>query len=97
MVSRKAISISEPTNICNENGVVVVEITVDDTGKVTKATAGLKGTTNTSKCLFEQAEKSALNALFDKYETLNKNVNSSLGQLVKLMNTKQKGKIIYNY
>lgn len=52
---------------CNEEGLVVVEIRVDRSGKVTKATPGIKGTTGTS-CLFEAARKTALSFKFSPNE-----------------------------
>ena len=48
---------------CNEEGLVVVEIRVNKSGKVVKATPGIKGTTGTS-CLFEAARKTALSFKF---------------------------------
>lgn len=45
---------------CNEEGIVVVSIEVDNTGKVIKATAGVKGSTNTAKCLLDPAKAAAL-------------------------------------
>ncbi|WP_439153157.1 energy transducer TonB [Winogradskyella sp.] len=48
---------------CNEEGLVVVEIRVNRSGKVIKATPGIKGTTGTS-CLFEAARKTALSFKF---------------------------------
>ena len=45
---------------CNEYGKVVVKIEVDKTGKVTRATPGVKGTTNSAPCLLAPAKKSAL-------------------------------------
>lgn len=48
---------------CNEEGLVVVEIRVNKSGKVVKATPGIKGTTGTS-CLFEAAKKTALSFRF---------------------------------
>jgi outer membrane biosynthesis protein TonB len=45
---------------CNEEGIVVVRIEVDKSGKVTKATAGVKGSTNTSPCLLKPAKDAAL-------------------------------------
>ncbi|MGA1226107.1 MAG: energy transducer TonB [Tamlana sp.] len=57
---------------CNEEGLVVVEIRVDRSGKVIKATPGIKGTTGTS-CLFEAARKTALSFKF----TPNKNAPST--------------------
>lgn len=45
---------------CNEEGTVVVSIEVDKTGKVIKAIAGIKGTTNSSPCLLAPAKKAAM-------------------------------------
>ncbi|MCR9227180.1 MAG: energy transducer TonB [Flavobacteriaceae bacterium] len=45
---------------CNEEGRVVVRITVDRSGKVIKAEPGVKGTTNNAPCLLEPARKTAL-------------------------------------
>jgi hypothetical protein len=44
---------------CNEEGRVVVKITVDRNGKVIDATPGVKGTTNNDPCLLEPARKTA--------------------------------------
>ncbi len=44
---------------CNEEGRVVVKITVDRNGKVINATPGVKGTTNNHPCLLEPARKTA--------------------------------------
>jgi len=44
---------------CNEEGRVVVQITVDRSGKVISATPGVKGTTNTNPCLMKPAELTA--------------------------------------
>lgn len=45
---------------CNEEGIVVVKIEVDKLGNVVKATAGVKGSTNTSPCLLKPAKEAAL-------------------------------------
>tara|TARA_B100000949_G_C14230429_1_gene428684 strand:- start:434 stop:1312 length:879 start_codon:yes stop_codon:yes gene_type:complete len=45
---------------CNEEGRVVVRITVDRSGKVVKAEPGVKGTTNNAPCLLEPARKTAM-------------------------------------
>lgn len=44
---------------CNEEGRVVVEILVDRSGKVIKATPGVKGTLNSAKCLLDAAKETA--------------------------------------
>lgn len=48
-----------------EEGVVVVEIIVDETGKVIKATAGQRGSTTTSSLLFGKARQAAYQAKFN--------------------------------
>ena len=50
---------------CNEEGRVVVKITVNKNGKVIKAQAGVKGTTNSAACLLEPARKTALSYRFN--------------------------------
>jgi len=58
--NRKPISRPKPNYICNEEGLVVVSIEVDVNGRVIKATAGVKGSTNTAQCLLTQAKQAAL-------------------------------------
>lgn len=45
---------------CNESGMVIVRIVVNKNGNVIEATPGVKGTTNTAKCLLDPAKKIAL-------------------------------------
>lgn len=45
---------------CNESGMVIVRIVVNKSGNVIEATPGVKGTTNTAKCLLDPAKKIAL-------------------------------------
>ncbi|WP_346881007.1 energy transducer TonB [uncultured Algibacter sp.] len=45
---------------CNESGMVIVRIVVNQSGKVVEAVPGVKGTTNTSDCLLAPAKKIAL-------------------------------------
>ncbi len=47
-------------------GIVVVEVTVDRNGKVTKATPGVKGSTTLDENLLRAARKAAITARFDK-------------------------------
>ena len=67
---------------CNEEGIVVVSIEVDKTGKVIKAIAGVKGTTNTVPCLLKPAKAAALKTRW------NRDGNAPV---------KQKGTIIYKF
>ncbi len=46
---------------CNEQGIVVVKIIVDNRGKVIEAIPGQKGTTNTERCLMDPARETAFN------------------------------------
>lgn len=80
--NRRAISKPAPKYTCNEEGKVVVEVSVDRNGKTVSAIAGIKGTTNTAKCLLEQAKSAALNTKWD--------ASSDAPE-------KQVGKIIYNF
>lgn len=45
---------------CQEEGIVVVRITVDKNGKVIQAVPGVKGSTNTAPCLLKPAKEAAL-------------------------------------
>jgi hypothetical protein len=80
--NRKAVSKPKPTYDCNEEGKVFVSISVDRTGKVFSAQAGVKGTTNSAPCLLERAREAALKTKF------NSDGNAP---------SKQIGTIIYNF
>lgn len=67
---------------CQEEGTVVVSIEVDQSGKVIKAIPGVKGTTNSEKCLLEPAKIAALKTVWSA------SVNAPF---------KQKGSIIYKF
>ncbi len=45
---------------CNESGLVIVRIVVNQSGNVIEAEPGVKGTTNTAQCLLDPAKKIAL-------------------------------------
>ena len=66
--NRKALSKPQPKIICNESGIVVVEIKVNRLGKVIDAIAGVNGTTNTAKCLLDEAKKAAINTKWESNE-----------------------------
>ena len=53
---------------CNESGMVIVQIEVDRSGKVVRAKAGEKGTTNKAPCLLDAARKSAMTYRFNADE-----------------------------
>lgn len=80
--NRKALNKPAPKYLCNEQGTVVVQISVDRNGTVVNANPGIKGTTNTAKCLLEQAQIAALNTRWQSDNTA-----PSI----------QIGKIIYNF
>ena len=52
-------------NPTDEEGKIVVSITVDQNGNVTKAVAGVKGTTCSNQKLWKICEKAALSSKFD--------------------------------
>lgn len=60
LAGRNALSKPIEKPECNEEGIVVVSIEVDNSGKVIKATPGVKGSTNTAKCLLDPARAAAL-------------------------------------
>lgn len=80
--NRKAISKPAPKYTCNEEGKVVVEVSVDRNGRTVSAIAGIKGTTNTAKCLLDQAKLAAMNTKWDASNDAPE---------------KQVGKIVYNF
>lgn len=80
--NRKAISKPAPKYTCNESGKVVVEVSVDRNGRTISAIAGVKGSTNTAKCLLDQAKIAAMNTKWD--------ASSDAPE-------KQVGKIVYNF
>ncbi|WP_395049388.1 energy transducer TonB [Flavobacterium sp.] len=80
--NRKAISKPAPKYTCNETGKVVVEVSVDRNGRTISAIAGIKGTTNTARCLLDQAQIAAMNTRWD--------ASSDAPE-------KQVGKIVYNF
>lgn len=82
LAGRKVITKPAPKYNCDEQGIVVVEISVDQQGKVISAQPGARGTTNPAKCLLDQAKIAAMNTKFDSS-------NSAPD--------KQVGKIIYNF
>ncbi len=58
--NRKALTKPKPNFQCNEEGRVVVKIFVNKNGKVVKAIAGVKGSTNNAPCLLSAAKQAAL-------------------------------------
>jgi TonB family protein len=62
---RTTLYLPKPNYDSDEQGKVVVSITVDQAGKVTKAVAGVKGTTITDKALWKQSEQAAYKAKFN--------------------------------
>jgi outer membrane biosynthesis protein TonB len=80
--NRKALNKPQPAYICNEQGKVVVEISVDRSGRVVAARAGIRGTTNAASCLLGQAKQAAMDT---KWQA---DANAPDVQI---------GKIIYNF
>lgn len=80
--NRRAVTRPKPTYDCNEEGRVVVSISVDQTGRVISAQPGAKGTTNSASCLLSRAREAALKTKF------NPDSNAP---------SKQVGQIIYNF
>tara|TARA_R110000787_G_scaffold147300_1_gene261004 strand:+ start:7171 stop:8016 length:846 start_codon:yes stop_codon:yes gene_type:complete len=82
LAGRNALSkpIEQPD--CQEEGTVVVSIEVDKNGRVIRAVAGVKGTTNSAICLLKPAREAALRT------TWNADPNAP---------SKQKGTIIYKF
>ncbi len=79
---RKSLNKPRAPQECNEEGVVVVSIEVNQSGKVVKATPGVRGTVNNTKCLLDKAKENALATKFNPDQEAP---------------SKQIGKIIYNF
>lgn len=62
---RKAKALAKPIYDSDEQGKIVVTITVDQNGNVTKAVAGARGTTISNQDMWKQAEKAALKSKFN--------------------------------
>ena len=62
---RRALNKAKEIPDCNEAGIVVVQIEVNQNGQVTKATPGVKGTTNSAACLLDPARRAALSTRFN--------------------------------
>ena len=80
--NRKALNKPKPNYTCNEQGIVAVQISVDQNGTVISANPGIRGTTNAAKCLLEQAKIAAMNTKW---------------QADPAAPSKQVGKIIYSF
>ncbi len=80
--NRNALGKPQPKYVCNEQGKVVVEISVNRSGKVISAKPGVRGTTNNAACLLEQAKVAAMNTTWEADPDAP---------------DKQVGKIIYNF
>jgi outer membrane biosynthesis protein TonB len=76
---RSLVSKGKVQQDCNEEGRVVVKITVDRNGKVIDATPGVKGTTNSDPCLLEPARKTAF---LHKWNLDSKAPNQQIGFVV---------------
>lgn len=65
LAGRSALSLPKPKYPGNDAGIVVVKITVDNTGKVTSAEPGARGTTIASQSFWNEAKQAALKAKFN--------------------------------
>jgi outer membrane biosynthesis protein TonB len=72
----------QPDYTCQEQGRVAVQVSVDRNGNTISVTAGVQGTTNTAKCLLDQAKIAAMNTKWQ--------ADSNAPE-------KQVGKIIYTF
>ncbi len=62
---RRGVSLPKPYYPGNEEGIVVVQVTVDRNGMVTKAEPGVRGTNTANSELISAAKKAALQAKFN--------------------------------
>ena len=80
--NRKALNKPQPDYTCQEQGRVAVQVSVDRNGNTISVIAGVQGTTNTAKCLLDQARIAAMNTKWQ--------ADSNAPE-------KQVGKIIYTF
>jgi hypothetical protein len=66
LAGRSALTKPKEQPNCLETGIVVVSIEVDENGNVISARPGVKGSTNTAKCLLDPAKKAAMNTKWTK-------------------------------
>ena len=62
---RSPLHLQKPEFNVNKDGIVVVEITVDRTGRVISAKPGVKGSTIVDNTLYAAAKKAALESKFN--------------------------------
>lgn len=65
LAGRSALSLPKPEYPGNEGGLVVVQVTVDKSGNVTKAVAGARGTTLADQRFWNAAQQAAIKAKFN--------------------------------
>jgi hypothetical protein len=65
MNGRKMLKQPKIDNLTMEKGIVVVEITINKYGSVTKAVPGIEGSTTTSTYLLTKAKQAAESVTFD--------------------------------
>jgi TonB family protein len=65
LLGRNALSLPKPDYPGNEQGVIVVAVTVDKFGKVTNAEAGVQGSNTYNAALIQAAKEAALKARFN--------------------------------
>jgi TonB family protein len=63
---RQARSLPKPSYDIQDEGIVVVEVTVDQNGNVTQAVPGAKGTTTLEPYFLRVAQEAAMAAKFDR-------------------------------
>ncbi len=66
LAGRKPKALPKPVYTSNEQGIVVVKITVDRNGKVIAAISGVKGSTTMDSALLNAAKQAALNTKFNQ-------------------------------
>ena len=77
--NRKVLNKPTPNYICNEIGTVVVQIIVNPSGNVIDAMPGIKGTTNSAKCLLEESRNAALKT---KWQSDNNAPGKQIGKII---------------
>lgn len=69
VADRTIVRTPQVSNLTQEKGTVVVDVSIDKYGHITKAVSGGKGTTTASEYLLTKAKQAAESALFDNVPT----------------------------
>lgn len=76
LLGRRAVVIPNPVYTCHVSGRIVVNITVDAGGQITRTSINKSSSTSTNECLTEQAQEYAAKALFTELPGRNNQIGT---------------------